>query len=85
MENTKENSEKIWKIWKKGKLNSEKIVKIWENFIITLFISIITFLTKVCHHLHHPLFFRIFHIISQFSSVFSRSFHYSTDFSSEVE
>jgi predicted nucleic acid-binding protein len=28
MENTEENSEKIWKIWKKGKLNSEMIWKI---------------------------------------------------------
>jgi hypothetical protein len=29
MENTEEKSEKIGKIWKKGKLNSEKIGKIW--------------------------------------------------------
>jgi hypothetical protein len=29
MENTEEKSEKIGKIWKKGKLNSEKIAKIW--------------------------------------------------------
>ena len=28
MENTKENCEMIWKIWKKIKLNSEKIWKI---------------------------------------------------------
>ena len=28
MENTEGNSEKIWKLWKKGKLNSEKIWKI---------------------------------------------------------
>jgi hypothetical protein len=28
MENTEEKSEKIGKIWKKGKLNSEKIGKI---------------------------------------------------------
>ena len=28
MENTEENSEKIWKLWKKDKLNSDKIWKI---------------------------------------------------------
>ena len=28
MKNTEENSEMIWKIWKKGKLNSGKIWKI---------------------------------------------------------
>ena len=28
MENTGENCEKIWKLWKKGKLNSEKIWKV---------------------------------------------------------
>ena len=28
MENMEENSEKIWKIWKKDQLNSEKIWKI---------------------------------------------------------
>jgi len=26
-----ENSEKIWKIWKKSKLNSEMIGKIWKK------------------------------------------------------
>jgi len=26
-----ENSEKIWKTWKKGKLNSEKIWKRWKK------------------------------------------------------
>jgi hypothetical protein len=31
MENTEENCEKIWKIWKKGKLNSELIWKIWKK------------------------------------------------------
>jgi hypothetical protein len=34
MENMEEkmlNSEKIWKIWKKGKLNSEMIWKIWNK------------------------------------------------------
>jgi hypothetical protein len=30
MENTEENSEKIWK---KGKLNSEKIGKIWKKIV----------------------------------------------------
>jgi hypothetical protein len=70
LENTEENSKKIGKIWMKAKLNSDKIEKIWKKpklnsgkiwkiFIITLFISIITFLTIVCYH-HHPLFFRIF-------------------------
>ena len=31
MENTEENSEKIWKLWKKDKLNSEKIWKIQKK------------------------------------------------------
>jgi hypothetical protein len=34
LENTEEsklNSEKIGKIWKKGKLNSEKVCKIWKK------------------------------------------------------
>ena len=34
MENAEEsklNSEKIWKIWKRSKLNSEKIWKIWKK------------------------------------------------------
>jgi hypothetical protein len=31
MENMEENSEKIWKIQKKSKLNSEKIGKIWNK------------------------------------------------------
>ena len=26
-----ENSEMIWKIWKKGKLNSEMIWKVWKK------------------------------------------------------
>ena len=33
MENTEENSEKIWKILKKGKSNSEKIWKIQKNIV----------------------------------------------------
>ena len=34
----KENSEKIWKIWKKGNLNSGKIWKIkwWQTFVRNL-------------------------------------------------
>ena len=31
MENTEENSEKIGKIWKKGKSNSDKLWKIWKK------------------------------------------------------
>ena len=31
MENMEENSEMIWKIWKKDKLNSEMIWKIWKK------------------------------------------------------
>ena len=33
MENTEENMEKIWKIWKKSKLNSEKIWKIQKKIV----------------------------------------------------
>jgi hypothetical protein len=33
MENTKENSEKILKIWKKDKLNSDKIWKIRKKLV----------------------------------------------------
>jgi hypothetical protein len=29
--NLRMNSEKIWKIWQKGKLNSEKIWEIWKK------------------------------------------------------
>jgi hypothetical protein len=31
MENMKENSEKIWKIWKKNNLKSEIIWKMWKK------------------------------------------------------
>jgi hypothetical protein len=31
MENMKENSEKIWKIWKKNNFNSEIIWKMWKK------------------------------------------------------
>ena len=33
MENIEENSEKIWKLWKKDKLNSEKILKIQKKIV----------------------------------------------------
>jgi hypothetical protein len=33
MENTEENGEKIWKLWKKDKLNSEKIWKCEEKVV----------------------------------------------------
>ena len=33
MENTEENCERIWKIWKKGKWNSEKIWKIRKKIV----------------------------------------------------
>jgi hypothetical protein len=31
MENMEENSDKIWAIWKKGKLKCEMIWKIWKK------------------------------------------------------
>ena len=31
MENMENNCEKIWKIWKKGKLKCEMICKIWKK------------------------------------------------------
>jgi hypothetical protein len=31
MENTEENCEMIWKIWKKSKSNSDKIWTIWKK------------------------------------------------------
>jgi hypothetical protein len=33
MENTEENSEKIWKLWKKGKSNREKNWKIQKEIV----------------------------------------------------
>jgi hypothetical protein len=33
LKNTEENSEMIWKIWKKGKSNSEKIWKIQKKIV----------------------------------------------------
>jgi hypothetical protein len=31
MESVEENSEKIWKMWKKSKLKCEMILKIWKK------------------------------------------------------
>jgi hypothetical protein len=53
------NSEKIWEIQKKGKLNSEKIWKTRKKSRLNS--------KMIC--------FRIFHIFSLFSSIFSISFH----------
>jgi hypothetical protein len=74
----------IWKIWKKGKLNSEKIRKIWkqESWIVIRFVYFLPYFS--IFSLFILLFFHIFHIISQFSSVFSKSFHYSTCLSSII-
>jgi hypothetical protein len=36
MENTEENCEKIWEIWKKGKLKSEMIWKIWKISVLVI-------------------------------------------------
>ena len=33
MEIMEENSEMIWKLWKKIKLNSERIWKIWKKIV----------------------------------------------------
>ena len=33
MENMEENSEQIWKIWKRDKLNGEMIWKIWKKIV----------------------------------------------------
>jgi hypothetical protein len=33
MENTEENSEKIWKLWQKGNSNSEKVWKIQRKIV----------------------------------------------------
>jgi hypothetical protein len=33
LDNTEENCEMIWKIWKKGKLNSEMTWKIWKKIV----------------------------------------------------
>jgi hypothetical protein len=44
-----ENSEKIWKIWKKGKLNSGKIWKIkwWQTFVRNVNIEINNVIMKL--------------------------------------
>jgi hypothetical protein len=76
------NSEMIWKIWKKNKLNSEKIGKMgkksWLNYEFS--ISVHYFLLYIPYHfiIQSTFFYHIFHIFSQFSSIFSISFHYST-------
>ena len=44
MENIEEsqlNSDKIWKVWKKGKLKSVKIWKIWKKSKLNIIIIII--------------------------------------------
>jgi hypothetical protein len=80
---SKSNSEKIGKIWKKGKLNSEKIWKIQKKSrlnsekIWKIQEKIVKWYGKYGSNVkwYGP-------IISQFSSVFSKSFHYSTYLSS---
>ena len=49
MKNKEENSEKIWKIQKKGKLNSGKIWKIkwWETFVRNVIIEINNVIMKI--------------------------------------
>ena len=49
MKNTEENNEKIWKIWKKGKLNSVKIWKIkwWQTFVRNVIIEINNVIMKI--------------------------------------
>ena len=49
MKNREENSEKIWKIFKKGKLKSGKIWKIkwWETFVRNVIIEINNVIMKI--------------------------------------
>ena len=49
MKNTEENSEKIWKIWKKGNLNSGKIwtIKWWQTFVRDVNIEINNVIMKI--------------------------------------
>jgi hypothetical protein len=65
------NSEKTGKIWKKGKLNSEKIWIIWKK-------------PKLNSEQIFWKYRRKVNWISQFSSVFSKSDHYSTCLSSLI-
>jgi hypothetical protein len=58
------NSERILDIWKKDKLNGEMIWKIQKNIV-----------KKTVKIQKKSKVFHIFHIISQFSSVFSISYH----------
>jgi hypothetical protein len=63
--------EMIWKIWKKAKLNNEKIWKIGRKSKLNN-----EKIWKLWRFSHFNLpFFHIFDIISQFSSIFSISFH----------
>ena len=49
MKYTEENSEKIWKIWKKGNLNSGKIWKIkwWQIFERNVIIEMNNVIMKI--------------------------------------
>jgi hypothetical protein len=76
------NSDKIWKVWKKNQLNSEMIWKIWKKNKLKIEIVNLNKLQAVLFCKKKILFFHIFHIFSQFSSVFSKSFLYSTCLSS---
>jgi hypothetical protein len=96
--NTEENSEKIWKLWKKDKLNSEKIWKIQKKIVkwygkygwnvkYGKYGRKVSWIAKRFGKYKKKIviishFIRISHIISQFSSVFSKSIHHSTYFSS---
>jgi hypothetical protein len=63
-----ENSEMIWRIWKKGKSNSDKISPSFHNFLLYF------------PNLHYSTGFSSafsisFHYSTYFSSIFSISFH----------
>ena len=49
MKYTEENSEKIWKIWKKGNLNSGKIwkIKLWQIFERNVIIEMNNVIMKI--------------------------------------
>jgi hypothetical protein len=74
MKKCKSNSEKIWTVWKKGKSNGEMIWKIQKK-IVKRYGNYIR-LTILPYH------FKFLPYVSQFSSVFSKSFHTSTYISS---
>jgi hypothetical protein len=69
MKNIEENSEKIWKLWKKGKSN------IFHN--ISQFSSVFS---KSFHYSTYfsSAFSKSFHFSTYFSSIFLISFHIST-------